>query len=82
MSVEHSTLSRLGQIAILAFVAACGSEPECEEAAMQCDGDVLQECGADGWEDLEDCAANGQMCHEEMGHCMDMSDTDDSGMSM
>jgi len=82
MSHQQYKSSRTSLLFTLLFAVACGSESECEEAALQCEGDVLQECGADGWEDLEDCAANGQMCHEEMGHCMDMSDTDDSGMSM
>ena len=82
MTHQQCKSNRMIFLTALLVVAACGSEPECEEAALQCEGDVLQECGADGWEDLEDCAANGQMCHEEMGHCMDMSDTDDSGMSM
>jgi hypothetical protein len=65
--------------------AACSGDPEdtstgtCEIGTMQCtDAEVLQECGDDGWTDLEDCAAQGMVCHAEMGHCMDMSD--DSGM--
>ncbi len=60
-------------------LAACAGDSEedthahvCEEGTFQCDGDMLQECTHDGWEDAEDCAESMQMCHEEMGHCMAM----------
>jgi hypothetical protein len=54
--------------------AACtGGEEEaaCEAEAVQCDGDVLQECADGVWADVEDCAAEGLTCHEEHGHCME-----------
>jgi len=43
----------------------------CEEGTATCDGDFLVEC-VDGEEVETDCAADGMMCHEEMGHCMAM----------
>jgi hypothetical protein len=60
--------------------AGCGDKAaSCEEeAAHQCDGDVLQVCSDGTWEDEQDCAADGMMCHAEGGHCMEMAD--DSGM--
>lgn len=74
---------RIPYIAVLAVVAlsACsGAEPECTTGAFQCDGDVLNECVDEVWTEAEDCGAQGLMCHEEMGHCMEMSEMD-SGMS-
>jgi hypothetical protein len=43
----------------------------CEHDSYQCDGDILQECDDGVWADVEDCAANGQICHAEGEHCMD-----------
>lgn len=64
---------------LLVLAMGCGESEEevvenpCEEEdAVQCDGDVLQECIDGQWTVAEDCAESGQMCHEEMGHCMDM----------
>ena len=61
------------------FMFACGEK----ETTLQCSEDVLQECDADGTcTDVQDCAADGQMCHD-MGadsHCMEMELMDDSGM--
>ncbi len=67
-----------------ALTACSGGEEEQEQCdtvgEFRCDdADVLEECGDDGWEVSQDCAADGMMCHEEMGHCMDMVD---SGMDM
>jgi len=65
-------------------LSACASDTEddthahvCEEGTFQCDGDMLQECTHDGWEDSQDCAETMQMCHAEGGHCMDMEDEGD-----
>jgi len=70
---------RVVTIAILAGIMACSDgahEHECVEGEVRCSGDVLEECTHDdGWVESQDCAATGQMCHESMGHCMDM-DTD------
>ena len=55
-------------------VAGCGSaEPERTNGATQRDGYVLQDRLEEIWEDAQDCAADGMMCHEEMGHRIDMS---------
>lgn len=62
-------------LAILTVAACGGGEEACEdEGALRCtDYEVLEECTADGWVEADDCAAQGMMCHEEMGHCMDMT---------
>lgn len=64
---------------VFAGLSACGGTAEddthaheCEEGTFQCDGDMLQECTHDGWEDAQDCSETMQMCHAEGGHCMDM----------
>ncbi len=70
---------------LIAVFFACNNEP-----TYTCtDAEVLQECDANGENcvDFEDCAADGLMCHAEMGHCMAMEDDDsqdaeDTGMSM
>ena len=59
----------------VAALVACGeteaeAEPECDDGAQQCDGDVVQYCVEGLWEDTQDCAADGLMCHAELGHCM------------
>lgn len=48
-----------------------GTGEPCTEGQVVCEGDVLVEC-VDGEEVETDCAAEGLMCHEEMGHCMAM----------
>lgn len=61
-------------------LAACGDKEDaaCEtEGAYQCDGTLLQVCGADlVWEADTECADLGMECHAEMGHCMDMGGED------
>jgi hypothetical protein len=47
-----------------------GGEDCTTEGEFRCDGDVLQECVDGSFEDNEDCADDGMMCHAEMGHCM------------
>ena len=46
------------------------------------EAEVLQECDDNGENcfDVEDCMAEGLMCHAEMGHCMAMAE--DTAMSM
>ena len=66
----------LFRLAALAALTACsGGEPACEDlGALRCtDYEVLEECSEDGWIEADDCAAQGLMCHEEMGHCMEMT---------
>jgi len=71
--LEHLMLA----VGLTLGVAACdgGGDEEttegCEEGSVSCDGDFLVEC-VDGEEVETDCAADGMMCHEEMGHCMTM----------
>ena len=51
----------------------------CGEKNLGCDGDVLQECSADGTcETVQDCAAEDMICHEmgEESHCMAEGDMD------
>ena len=56
---------------VLAALTACGEdEPACDEAVVSCDGTVLQECVDGELVDVEDCADEGMICHEEHGHCM------------
>ena len=58
---------------------ACG-----EEKTLGCDGDVLQECSADGTcETVQDCAAEDMICHEmgEESHCMAEGDMGEEDMS-
>ena len=67
---------------ILSLFIGCG-----EKVTYTCtEAEVLQECDGNGENctDVEDCAAEGLMCHAEMGHCMAMEDdsADDTGMSM
>ena len=53
---------------------ACG-----EEKTLGCDGDILQECSADGTcETVQDCAAEDMICHDmgEESHCMAEGDMD------
>lgn len=67
----------------LAFLALClvtgcaDKDAECTEDEVACDGTIVQACVDGAWVDDTDCADDGMMCHEEMGHCMAM---DDSGM--
>jgi hypothetical protein len=78
-----NALTRLSFVAIaLGALAACGGDPECTTGEFDCDGDMLLECVDEVWEDSQDCAADGMMCHADGGHCMEMSETMDSGMSM
>ena len=58
-----------------------------EKVTYTCtDMEVLQECDSNGENcvDVEDCMAEGLMCHAEMGHCMAMDDanTEDTSMTM
>ena len=75
-SIVHYTL-------VLGLLAACAGEEEedlaCTEGDVQCNGDILEECDGEGWTTAQDCAAEGMVCHEEMGHCMDMDDGSDMG---
>lgn len=65
---------------VFAMMLACGDkDAECVDAEVQCNGDLLEECVDGVWTESEDCAADGLVCHEEMGHCMQASD---SGMGM
>ena len=50
---------------------SCGDDKEegCEEGVFQCDGDVLQVCLDGGFEDEEDCAESGMMCHDMQAIC-------------
>ena len=60
---------------ILSSFIACGDK----EVTYACtEEEVLQECDANGENcvDLEDCMADGLMCHAEMGHCMAMEEED------
>lgn len=63
------------KILALSLLAACGGgggddAEGCTDGEIFCDGDFLVEC-VDGEEVETDCAVDGMMCHEEMGHCMD-----------
>ena len=64
---------------VLFLFFACG-----EEKTLGCDGDILQECSADGTcETVQDCAAEDMICHD-MGaesHCM-AGEHDDSAMEV
>lgn len=70
---------------ILSLCIACGDK----EVTYTCtEEEILQECDANGKNcvDLEDCMADGLMCHAEMGHCMameedDMNTMEETGMS-
>ena len=66
---------------LLSLFIACG-----EKLTYACtEAEVLQECDTNGENcvDVEDCAADGLMCHAEMGHCMAMEENmEDTGMSM
>ena len=70
----------------LTFMFACGEN----NTNLQCADDVLQECDAEGiCTDVQDCAADGQICHDmgDDSHCMnegamDEGAMDDSGMEM
>jgi len=70
--MRHLLLSLLP----LFLVVGCGDKDDdtagaCTTDAVQCaDGDVLQICVDGAWEDTEDCAEQGMVCHAEMGHCM------------
>ncbi len=65
-------------VAVSALAIACdgggSGEEGCVEGDVSCDGDLLVEC-IDGEEVETDCAVDGMMCHAEMGHCMEMTDT-------
>ena len=66
---------------ILSLLISCG-----EKITYTCtEAEILQECDSKGENctDVEDCAAEGLMCHAEMGHCMMEDDTsEDTGMNM
>jgi hypothetical protein len=68
---------------LLALTIACGDKEEeteaetCTSGDLQCSGDILQACNAGAWEEAQDCAAEGMICHEEMGHCMEAEGSDD-----
>jgi hypothetical protein len=74
----------LSAVLAVALTACSGGEEEQEQCEtvgeLRCaDAEVLEECGDLGWKVSEDCAADGMICHEERGHCMEMAD---SGMGM
>ena len=67
---------------ILSLMLGCG-----EKITYTCtEAEILQECdrNSENCTDVEDCAAEGLMCHAEMGHCMMMEDdtSEDTGMNM
>ena len=68
-------------IATIMFAGCASDSSDCAENTFECDGDVLMECTAEGLVESMDCAAEGMMCHEEMGHCMSMDDTMDDTSS-
>jgi hypothetical protein len=72
------------RLLLLALTIACTEKEEeteagtCTSGDLQCDGDTLQACTEGAWENAQDCAAEGMICHEEMGHCME-AETSDGG---
>jgi hypothetical protein len=73
----------MGVSALFLFALGCsgGGEEACETGAFQCgDGEILEECVDGAWTESEDCAADGLICHAEMGHCMAAGT--DTGMTM
>ena len=78
-----STMTKALICGAILWTGCAAESSDCAENTFQCDGDVLMECTADGLVESMDCAAEGMMCHEEMGHCMSMDDTmHDSGTHM
>jgi hypothetical protein len=67
----------LGVLTLMVLAAGCGTEETtCETGAFQCgEGEMLEECVDGAWAESEDCAADGLICHAEMGHCMAATDT-------
>jgi hypothetical protein len=59
-------------LVVVACAAACnGGGESCDtEGAVQCAGDTLQVCTDGEFTDSQDCAADGQVCDDSMGHCM------------
>jgi len=60
----------------------CGddsTEGDCNDGDMRCTGSVLEECHDGAFHEHKDCADDGQMCHAEMGHCMDHMGTGGHG---
>ena len=56
----------------LLILAACGDkDAACDDGARACDGDILQECVDQAWEET-DCSAEGMICHDmgDDSHCM------------
>ena len=91
----RTSLALFAFISIFLSLSACPGETgeadggsstqsECEEGHLRCaDGEVLQECNVElQWVTKENCAANGQICHQmesnTASHCMD--DLGDGGM--
>jgi hypothetical protein len=69
---------------LLSMLLACSDQ----EVTYSCtEAEVLQECDSNGDNcvDVEDCMAQGLMCHAEMGHCMAMEEDtsmEDTAMNM
>lgn len=67
-------------VAVSIGLMGCAAEEDsgCDSGALQCQEGALEVCVDGVWEVQEDCAANGQICHEmgDLSHCMD------DGMSM
>ncbi len=71
----RTILSVTSALLLLVTVSACGDKADegCEDGAKQCSEDILQSCNDGGWEDEQDCALDGEICHSEGGaHCMPM----------
>ena len=58
--------------AVLGSAGGCDSEDDCIDGAYRCTGTVLEQCKANAFEVLEDCASLGSdiECHADHGHCM------------
>jgi len=56
------------------LLIGCGDKDDetCEDAAIQCSDDILQECVDGVWEESEDCLAADMICHDmgDDSHCM------------
>lgn len=63
---------RRWEVGLGLLLAGCGPEPCDQDGATRCVDEVAQTCVDGGWEETQDCAAEGLVCHEheeDVFHC-------------
>ncbi|MBN2496354.1 MAG: hypothetical protein JXR96_17300 [Deltaproteobacteria bacterium] len=65
----RTTCSSCWVLALLFFVGCGGSDESCTEDSLRCEGDTVQRCVANQWQDWDECGA-GKECLLVAGQSM------------